>query len=95
MAQSALDDLHNIVQYYVDENVPEIGRRFVNDILVAVERLIDHPDSGRKVPEFDQNQIRELIFSPYRVVYLRETSSVSVIRVWREERELFLSDLET
>ena len=95
LAQSALDDLHNIVQYYVDENVPEIGRRFVNDILVAVERLIDHPDSGRKVPEFDQNQIRELIFSPYRVVYLRETSLVSVIRIWREERELFLSDLET
>jgi toxin ParE1/3/4 len=95
LTESALDDLRCLQQFYADEGVPDIGRRFVSDILVAVERLIDHPDSGRKVPEFDQEQIREIIFSPYRVVYLREPGMVSIIRVWREERELVLPRGET
>lgn len=90
LAQAALDGLQDLQQYYADEGVPEIGKRFVNDILVAIERLINHPDSGRKVPEFGQEQIREIIISPYRVVYLWESSSVSIIRVWREECELVL-----
>lgn len=90
LAQSALDDLVDIQNYYSGQGVPEIGRRFINDIFDAVQRLLDHPDSGRKVPEFDQEQIREVIFPPYRVVYLRETALISIVRVWREERDLVL-----
>lgn len=90
LTESALEDFEALQQYYSDQGVPQIGNRFVNDILTAAERLIEHPDSGRKVPEFDEEQIRELIFPPYRVVYLREASFVSIIRVWREERTLLL-----
>jgi len=90
LTESALEDFEALKQYYIDQGVPQIGKRFVDDILVAADRLIEHPDSGRKVPEFDEEQIRELILSPYRVVYLREASQVSIIRVWREERTLLL-----
>jgi len=90
LTESALEDFEALKQYYIDQGVPQIGKRFVDDILVAADRLIEHPDSGRKVPEFDEEQIRELILSPYRVVYLREASQVSIIRVWREERALLL-----
>jgi toxin ParE1/3/4 len=90
LTQSALDDLQSLQAYYADQGVPEIGQRFVNDIIEAVQRLLDHPGSGRKVPEFEQEQIREVILSPYRIVYLRESSLISIIRVWREERELVL-----
>lgn len=92
LAQSALDDLRDLQRYYMDEGVPDIGSRFVKDIVGAVERLRDHPDSGRMVPEFEQEQIREILFPPYRVVYLREQSAISVIRVWREERNLLLPE---
>lgn len=91
LAQSALEDLQALRTFYADQGVPENGTRLINDILTAVERLRDHPDSGRKVPEFDQDPIREIIFPPFRVVYLREPSPVSVIRVWREERKLILT----
>ena len=95
LAQSALDDLRDLQRYYIDEGVPDIGTRFVNDILNALQRLADHPDSGRVVPEFEQAQIREILLPPYRLVYLRELSSISVIRVWREERILMLPGTET
>lgn len=75
--------------------MPDIGQKFVNAILKNVQRLRDHPDSGRKVPEFDQEHIREILHPPFRVVYLRNVSSVSLVRVWRSERLLLLPNDET
>ncbi|MDP2506444.1 MULTISPECIES: type II toxin-antitoxin system RelE/ParE family toxin [unclassified Oceanobacter] len=51
-----------------------------------------HPDAGRIVPEFGLNHIRELIHSPFRVVYLRQETDVVLIRVWRSERQLELPE---
>lgn len=95
IARSALRDLQEIKTYYLEQGVPEIGQKFVNAILKNVQRLRDHPDSGRKVPEFDQDRIREIIHSPFRVVYLQNASSVNLVRVWRSERLLLLPDEET
>lgn len=94
LAQSALDDLADLQRYYKDEGVPDIGMRSISDILSVIDRLRDHPDSGRVVPEFEQEQIREVLFPPFRIVYLREPSTISVIRIWREERLLTLPERE-
>lgn len=90
IARSALGDLQNIQAYYLEQGVPEIGQQFVRAILQKVQRLIDHPDSGRKVPEFDQEQIREIIHPPFRIVYMRHTSTINLVRIWRSERLLLL-----
>lgn len=90
IARSALEDLKAIKAYYQEQGVPEVGLRLVVGILEKAHRLIQHPDLGRKVPEFDQEQIRELIHPPYRVVYLRDALTVSLVRVWRSERMLLL-----
>ena len=95
IARSALSDLQEIKTYYLEQGVPDIGQKFVNAILENVQRLRDHPDSGRKVPELDQDYIREIIHPPFRVVYLRNVSSVNLVRVWRIERLLLLPDEET
>ena len=95
IARSALSDLQEIKTYYLEQGVPDIGQKFVNAILENVQRLRDHPDSGRKVPELDQDYIREIIHPPFRVVYLRNVSSVNLVRVWRSERLLLLPDEET
>ena len=95
IARSALVDLQDIKAYYYEQGAAKIGQQFVSTILEKVQRLTDHPDSGRKVPEFDQEQIRELIVPPFRIVYLRHTSKVSLVRVWRSERLLLLPETET
>jgi len=94
IARSALSDLQEIKTYYLEQGVPDIGQKFVNAILKDVQRLRDHPDSGRKVPEFDQERIREIVHPPFRVVYLRNISSANLVRVWRSERLLSLPDEE-
>jgi plasmid stabilization system protein ParE len=93
-ARSAIDDLQAIQIYYKEQGVPQIGEEFVRAILDHSTMLSQHPDVGRVVPEFNQANIREFIHSPFRIVYLRQTSELVIIRVWRGERVLELP-LET
>lgn len=91
-SSSALGDLKAIKEYYLDQDIPDIGLQFVSAIIEHATKLIDNPDIGRKVPEFDEEKIRELIHPPFRIVYLRESNTIHVIRVWRSERLLVLPD---
>ena len=91
-AQSALDDLDAILDWYKEQTVPDVGQRLVGEIFDRVESLVDHPDMGRVVPEFGQAFLRELIHPPFRIVYRRDPTAISVVRVWRSERLLRLSD---
>lgn len=95
ISNSAFNDLENIKEYYQEEGVPHVGKQFVISIIDHIQTLRDNPDIGRIVPEFDEVKIRELIHSPFRIVYLREQSSIHVIRVWRSERLLILPESET
>ncbi|MBZ2189406.1 type II toxin-antitoxin system RelE/ParE family toxin [Alcanivorax sp. JB21] len=88
IARSALDDLQAIQQHYIAQEVPHIGDEYVAAILAHSERLTDHPEAGRVVPEFNLDHIRELIHPPFRVVYLRQATEVVLIRIWRTERQL-------
>ena len=85
-AGSAVSDLENILAYYREQASPETGRRFVEEIIAQAERLARYPDSGRVVPEFGMEQLREVIHPPFRIVYRREDNRIRVVRVWRSER---------
>lgn len=85
-AESAVEDLEEIREYYLEQQVPEVGDRFVREIIALIEDLPSHPDKGRVVPEFNQSKLRELIHPPFRVVYRRDPQSLSIVRVWRSER---------
>lgn len=85
-APSAVTNLEEIRSWYADQQVPEVGERLVREIVDAVLRLADFPESGRVVPEFDVVQLREVIHSPFRIVYQLDDERVRVVRVWRSER---------
>ncbi len=90
LTESAINDLQELLLYYEEQLAPQAGQRFVTEILDRIDTLIDNPDIGRTVPEFSTDNIRELIHKPFRVVYLRESSIISIVRVWRSERILEL-----
>ncbi|MFC3851630.1 type II toxin-antitoxin system RelE/ParE family toxin [Salinispirillum marinum] len=95
IAQSAIEDLQAVQEYYKEQDVPPISDDFVAAILEHCEMLQIHPDTDRVVPEFNMDHIRELIHVPFRVVYLRQAKEVVLIRVWRSERKLKLPANET
>jgi plasmid stabilization system protein ParE len=63
-----------------------VGKRPIAEIIARVGRLAAHPLSGRIVPEFDVEHLREIISPPFRIVYRYDTTKVRIVRIWRSER---------
>ncbi len=93
-AESAISDLEAFRTWYIEQGVPDIGERFVEEIVGRIEALRDHPEMGRIVPEFEQPFLRELIHPPFRIVYRRDPKHVRIVRIWRSERLLVLPEDE-
>lgn len=89
-AESALRDLEDILAWYVEQQVPDVGERLVRELFARTEQLVNFPESGRIVPEFGVKTIRELIHPPFRLVYRIDPTIIWIIRVWRSERLLSL-----
>ena len=91
-SESAFDDLEKINKYYEEQGVPHIGINFVTKIIEHIKTLVDNPKIERVVPEFNSEDIRELIHIPFRIVYIIESKTIHVVRVWRSERILKLAE---
>jgi plasmid stabilization system protein ParE len=84
---SARQDLRDLL-IYIAEDDPRAARRFIRSIFLTVPRLIDYPESGRIVPEFEDPSIREIIRRPCRIVYRLNAaeSLIEIARVWHSAR---------
>lgn len=85
-AESAVCDLEDVRTYYTEQQIPQVGENFILEIINHIETLVDNPEIGRQVPEFQMPSIRELIHSPFRIVYVLNEASIQIIRIWRSER---------
>jgi toxin ParE1/3/4 len=74
------------------ERVVEIGEWIASDhtsaasqniegIFAAVERLTEFPRSGRVVPEFERDDLREVIYQQFRIVYRVGAEYIDVLTV--------------
>lgn len=87
-AKSAVADLDAILEWYREQQVPEVGKRLISEIIQQVELLGAQPETGRIVPEFNNDNLRDIVRPPYRIVYRRQKLKISIVRIWRSERLL-------
>ncbi len=66
--ENAIGHLVNIYEH-IAINSPTYDRRMVDRITRLSEQIAEQPLSGRKVPEFDAEDIRKLIEKPCRIIY--------------------------
>ena len=76
------------IREFIAKDAPSDAKRFVEKIITAPEKLIDHPKLGRKVPEAEQEHIRELIFQNYRIIYLIRPDHLYIVTVIHGNRDL-------
>ncbi len=76
----ALADLEAICDYIARDR-PVAAERWVAELMAVAERAGALPLSGRAVPEFGRDDIRELIKKTYRVVYRVTQARVEVLTV--------------
>ena len=72
---------------------PQTAARWLDMILEASGQLSVFPDCGRMVPEAARGDVRELVFSPYRLVYLRDVDAVYVTMVLHERQHVEPEDV--
>ena len=81
----AVDDLQAIHDF-VARDSSRYAEAEVSRILEAVDRIELFPRSGRVVPEYDREDVREIIERPYRVVYRVQPEIVYILMVFRSSR---------
>ncbi|MGI9331633.1 MAG: type II toxin-antitoxin system RelE/ParE family toxin, partial [Gammaproteobacteria bacterium] len=64
------------------------ARRFVSKIMDSAGKLCDQPQLGRRVPEADRDDIRELLFQNYRIIYRLRHNDVYILTVVHGTRDL-------
>ncbi|MFH2093868.1 MAG: type II toxin-antitoxin system RelE/ParE family toxin [Pseudomonadota bacterium] len=85
--ENAIDHLANIYEY-IAFNSPTYARRMIDRITRRSEQIAEHALSGRKVPEYDAEDIREVIEKPYRVIYRIKPGQIDVIAVIHGARQM-------
>ena len=83
----ALADVEAIAAYIASDS-STYAKAVVRKIIASTGRLEHFPMSGRKVPEFDDNSIRELFVYSYRIIYAVEQNIVTVAAVIHGNRVL-------
>jgi len=76
----AIEDLKSIKDYISRES-EVYALRFVERIINRVDQLINFPRSGRIVPEFEIETLRELIEGNYRIIYKIKPDHIGITRV--------------
>jgi len=86
--EPALDDMAGI-QAYIAKDSPYYARQFIERLFDVAEHLADFPTMGRKVPEAeDRDDIRELIFQGYRIMYWLRPNRIDILTVIHGSRDV-------
>ena len=89
--EPALADLEAIYDFIAKDS-EYYARSFLEEIIQQPEKLIDFPEMGRIVPEADSNDIRELIFQNYRIIYQLDDEIIMLLTVIHAKRELVFTE---
>jgi toxin ParE1/3/4 len=77
---NAVAHLVNVYEY-IALNSPTYAKQMVDKITNRSMQIAANPLSGRKVPEYDSDVIRELIEQPYRIIYRIKKDQIDILAV--------------
>ncbi|MBD2494231.1 MAG: type II toxin-antitoxin system RelE/ParE family toxin [Nostoc sp. TH1S01] len=78
--ETAIENL-SAIYTYISQNSPQYAARIVDRITRRSEQISNFPLSGRIVPEFETEQIREVIEGSYRIIYYIKPEQIEVLAV--------------
>jgi len=84
---TAGNDIQDIEDFIARDSILH-AVTFIDRIVDSAETLLKNPRIGRIVPEFNREDLREVIFRNYRVVYLLQGDKVFILRVVHGARDL-------
>ena len=86
-APIALDRAEKAARYIAGDR-PAAAVKWIDGLFEAVATLKVFPHKGRMVPEVGRPEIREVLYSRYRVVYRLEEKRLFILTVRHQRRQL-------
>jgi toxin ParE1/3/4 len=65
----------------IAQDAPVYAQRMIDRLTKRSEQIATFPESGRMVPEYEAPDIREVIESPYRIIYRIKVDQIDVLAV--------------
>jgi plasmid stabilization system protein ParE len=78
---------------YIAHDSRYYAKKVAQDIREKADTLKELPKSGRKVPELDDEQVRELSLYSYRIIYEIRARDIFVLAIVHKRRDLKSEDI--
>lgn len=81
---------------YIAKDAPLDAKKVSADIVSKVHNVLSLPHNalGKKVPEFNQDDLREISIHAWRVIYHAQEQKKFVITLIHKRRELSVDDIQ-
>lgn len=66
---------------YIALDKPSAADKWITTVFSKAAQLASSPETGRIVPEIENDQFRELIYGNYRIIYRIEKKQVSILTI--------------
>jgi len=76
------------IRDYISEDSESDALSFLKVIKYKVMEIPDFPYLGRKVPEMDDENFREIIFGNYRIIYEIHKELIKIHTILHQRRKL-------
>lgn len=76
------------IQSYIALDSPSAAKHTVARLAGRARQAGELPYSGRRVPEYAHEDLRELLEAPYRIVYRIRPGQVDIVTLWHYRRLL-------
>ena len=76
----AVERMENIFEYIQKENITA-AYEMIDRIIIKVESLSDFPSRGRKIPESNSENIREVFEGEYRIIYRISSRRIFILSI--------------
>jgi toxin ParE1/3/4 len=74
---------------FIAKDSPFYAVDFVERVIQAVDQLLEFPELGRVVPEFNNADLREIIFHGYRIVYKAKDEMIYIVSICHGSQNIF------
>src|SRR3990172_1688122 len=69
------------IDKYISEGSPFYSIIFIDRLIASVEKIGSFPQLGRIVPEFERDDLREIFYHKYRIVYQIRNNAVTIVAI--------------
>lgn len=81
-----LEDIRHYLE--IEQQAPVAAINMIRRLVDRAPKILDNPLSGRRVPDYNDPKVRELLVNPYRMIYYVTDNDVYILSVMHQRQLL-------